>query len=120
MAWPFGVVLDISPQSHNEVVNGPGVGVFLEAPHFVEHGLPRYHFAIMIDQIAKKIRLHQRQMKDLTSDMKFQKIKIDGLIRFIAERENMFQFARRHGVIGGCLQPLFSTAPLECCARFLH
>ena len=44
----------------------------------------------MLDQIAKKVGLHQREAIDLAVDREFQKIEIDYLTASIAKREDIF------------------------------
>src|SRR5579862_2626785 len=54
-----GIVFNIAPQPHDEVVDRPGVGVFVEAPDFVQHFLPGYWLALMLDQVAQDVCFHQ-------------------------------------------------------------
>ena len=96
MARPCGVVLDISPQSHNEVINRPRIGAFLQAPSFVEHHLPGNRLSLMLDQVAKDMGLHPREPTDLAVDSEFQTIEMDHLIGFIAEREDLLRLLRRY------------------------
>src|SRR5581483_8751192 len=106
MVRPFGVILDISPQSHDEVVNRPSISVFLQTPHILEHRFPRDWFAFAVDQITKKVRLHQREWENLVSNSKLRKIKIERFVSFFTKDENMFWLTGRHRAVHGCLHPL--------------
>src|SRR5438270_5430620 len=109
MAWPCRIVLDVSPQPHNEVVNGSSVGVFLQLTYFIEHSFSGDRLALMLDQITKEVRLHQRQSKDLAADAEFQKIEIERFIAIFTKCKNVFCLLGRCRVVSRYLQPLSPT-----------
>ncbi len=88
MAGMRGIVFDITPQAHDEVVDGARVGVFAQAPHFLQHALAGDGFAFVIDQKAQDAGFHQRERIDLAAGMHFQKIEVNGLL---AECEGVFR-----------------------------
>src|SRR6185437_16967805 len=58
MARPCRIVLDVSAEPHNEVVDRTRVRVLVQAPHFLEHHPSGNGFAFMLDQVAQEIRFH--------------------------------------------------------------
>src|ERR1700733_6786381 len=73
------IVLDIAPQSHYEIVDGPRVGIFMQSPHFFQYLLSRNNAAIIAYQMPQKFRLHQRQMNRASPGAQFERSEVDRL-----------------------------------------
>ncbi len=80
------VVFDVAAQAHDEIIDGARIGIFMQAPDFLEHGLARDRFAFVLDQIPQYIHFHQSQGKDLIAHAQLEEIEMD---RFVAESENV-------------------------------
>ena len=82
MARTRGIVLDVAPQPHDEVVDGAGVGVLAQSPDLLQHVFARDGFALVLDQVTQDVGLHQREWIDLAADAHFEQIEMHG---FLAE-----------------------------------
>src|SRR5271165_3756030 len=80
------VLLNIFTQAHDEVIDGAGVGVFVQAPDILENRLARHDAAVVADEMPKQLRFHQRQAKDLAVRSQFQRAEVDLLV---VERVNI-------------------------------
>ena len=79
------IIFDITPQTHNKVIDGPRIGVFVQPPHFFQNLFTGNHAAIVAYEMAQKLRLHQREMNHVALGAQFQRAEINGLAR---ERES--------------------------------
>src|SRR5262249_32284168 len=65
MPGALRIVFDVPPQPHDEVVDGPRIGVFMQTPDLFQHAPARDGLAFEADQVAQEVRFHQSQRKDL-------------------------------------------------------
>ena len=76
----LAALFDISAQTHDEIINGARVGIFVQVPDIFQDGFSRNGMADILDQIAKQLRFHQRELKGLAADLQSQILEIDDLI----------------------------------------
>src|SRR5436305_2491673 len=91
MARPGGIVLDIGPEPHDEIVDGARVGVLVQAPHFLQHRLPRDRTALVPDEMPQEIRFHQGEREDLSAHSQLELVEVH---RLFAKREGVAERAR--------------------------
>src|SRR6187397_2645674 len=56
-----GPILDVAPKPHDEVVDGAGVGPFVQPPHFFEQCATGDRLPRISHQVLQQIALHLRQ-----------------------------------------------------------
>ena len=61
--------LDIAAQTDDEIVDGTRVRIFVEVPYVLENCFSGNGMARILDQIAKKLRFHQCELKGLVSHL---------------------------------------------------
>src|SRR5260370_7559590 len=81
MARVRRLLLDIAPQPDDEVIDGAGVGILVHSPNLFQHGFPRYGLALMLDQVAKQVRLHEVQLHRAVSPVHLEPFELDDLPR---------------------------------------
>src|SRR5260370_10291800 len=81
MARVRGLFLDISPQAHDEVVDGARIGVLPPSPNIFEHGFAGHSLALVPDQIPQQIRLHQRQLQCTIRHVQLEGVEVDDFAR---------------------------------------
>src|SRR5258705_12560118 len=54
-----GIVFNILPQTYDEVIDGPRVGILVEPPHIFKNCLPRHNIAFMLNEVTQQLRFHQ-------------------------------------------------------------
>ena len=74
-----GIVFDVAPQPHHEVVNGARIGVFVQSLDLFENLLAGNHAPVVAHQIAQQFRFHQRQMNHVIGSTQFEHAKVDRL-----------------------------------------
>src|SRR5690242_21871882 len=52
MTWCGGIVLDVTPQADDKIIDGPGVGVLMQSPYFLEYRLAGDHSPLVLDEMA--------------------------------------------------------------------
>src|SRR5271154_1013627 len=57
-----GILFDVAAEADDEIINGAGVGVFVQAPDIFEDGLARDGIAVAADQMAQKLGFHQGEL----------------------------------------------------------
>src|SRR5512147_2942256 len=60
-----GIVFDLLPQLHDEVVDGPRRREVFEPPHFIQKSVTGHHFATRLDQQTEYVKLARRQLNRL-------------------------------------------------------
>src|SRR5579883_560121 len=74
-----GVVFDVPAQPHDEIIDGAGVGVLVQAPDLFEHVLTGNRAALVPDQVPQEIGFHKRQGENLAADAQFEQVEADRL-----------------------------------------
>src|ERR1700730_15312165 len=69
VAWFGRFFLDIPAQTHDEIIDGARVRIFVEVPYVLEDCFSGNRMAGVLDQIAKKLRFHQCELKGLVSHL---------------------------------------------------
>ncbi len=72
------IVFNVAPQPDNKIVDGARVGIFVQAPDFLENLLARNHAPIVAHQMAQEFRFHQRQVNDVVDGTQFEGAEVDG------------------------------------------
>jgi len=92
MARVSRILFDVTPQTHDEVIDRPRIGVFMQAPNLFQHFLARHRPILVLDQITQDVGFHQRQRKYLIANMQLEAIEMH---RLVAESEDVHQLRRR-------------------------
>src|SRR5882762_3920991 len=74
-----GIVLEVAPEPHHEVVDGPRVSIFFQTPDFLEDRLARHDPSSAADQVPQQIRLHQSQLNLSAGCVQLESAEVDGL-----------------------------------------
>ena len=74
-----GVFFEIAPQAHNEIINRPRIGVFVQPPDIPQNRAARDGAALVLYQVAQQLRLHQRQLNCAVLGAKLERFEINGL-----------------------------------------
>ena len=106
-----GIVFDITPETHDEIIDGARIGVFVQAPHFIEHALAGNRLSFVLDQIFQDIQFHQCERKHLVAHAQFERGEIDGLA---AEFERSGGFDRWGGRVADRPDQPLPAAQLLC------
>jgi hypothetical protein len=77
--WLCGIGLDISPEPHHEIIDGPRIGIFVESPNILENGFARNGATLAANQMAEQFRFHQRHLDRAVTCANLQVCKIDRL-----------------------------------------
>src|ERR1700733_10185509 len=72
-----GIVFNIAPQSHNKIIDGSSVSVFVQSPDFSQNFFAGNDAAAVANQMAQQFRLHQSQLNRISLDSQFQLAKIN-------------------------------------------
>ena len=64
MLWTRGIFFNVPAQTHNEIINGAGIGVFSQSPNLFEYGFTRNDSAAIANQVAKQFSFHDRQPRN--------------------------------------------------------
>src|SRR5689334_21274715 len=98
-------VLDILPQTNDKVVDSASVSVFAQAPDIFEDRAARNDAPVVVDQIAKQLGFHQRQMHGLLTGPKLQRVEVD---RLVAESDDVAGISGRfrRGITAVAAKPL--------------
>ena len=73
------VFFEIAPEAHDEIINRPRIGVFVQSPDIPEDRAARYGATLVLDQVTQQLRFHQRQLDGAVLCTEFQRSKVDGL-----------------------------------------
>src|SRR4029453_18576435 len=71
VAGTGGVVPAITSKTHDEVVDGAGIGIVPDAPPSFQNFLAWHRTALMLHEVAQQCRFHQRQRHPLFPDPDF-------------------------------------------------
>ena len=73
----------------------------MHSPNLFQHGFPRHGLALVLDQVAKQVRLHEGQLQRAVSHVQLESFKVDDL-----PGEQIAVFARSSRVLRRGPQPL--------------
>ena len=68
MARRRGIVFNIAPQANDEIVDGAGVSVLVQSPHFFENRFAGHDPPLVSDEMAQQFRFHQSQLDGVPVD----------------------------------------------------
>src|ERR1035441_8958655 len=71
------VLLDVFTQSHNKIIDGARVGIFVQTPNLFENRLPRDNLAAVANKMPQQFGFHEGQAKYLAMGPQFKRPKID-------------------------------------------
>ena len=69
--------LDVAAQADDEIVDGTCVGVFVEIPDVLQYRFAGDGMAAVLDQVAKKLGLHQGELEDLFAGSKLEPLEVN-------------------------------------------
>ena len=75
-----GVRFEVAAEADEEVIDGAGVGVFVDAPDVFEELFAGDDLAGALEEVAKEIGFHNRQMNGFTGPANFEGIEVDGAV----------------------------------------
>src|SRR5262249_51843453 len=75
------LLLNVAAQPDDEVIDGARIGILPHAPNLLQHGFPRNSLAFVANQVAKEVRLHQRQLQRAVSDVQLESVEVHHLSR---------------------------------------
>jgi hypothetical protein len=100
-----GIIFDVTPQADDEVVDGAGISVFVDAPDLFKNLLAGDDLAFAFGEVAKEVGLHEREMCDAVWRDEFESIEADGAvvedILISLTRESRWRGLRSCGVLPG-------------------
>ena len=77
----FGVVwfvFEMAAEADDEIVDGSGIGVFLQVPDLFEDHFSRHGTALVFDEVAEQFGLHQGNVNQFVAITKFEIFKVYG------------------------------------------
>ena len=78
MAWSGGIVLDVAAQTYDEIINGPGISVFVQSPDFLEDRFAGNHSSLVADEVPEEFRFHQGELDGVVVHTQLQFAEVDG------------------------------------------
>jgi len=75
-----GVVFDVAAKADDEVVDGAGVGVFVDAPNLFEDLLARDDLALAVGEVAEEVGFHEGEVSDAVGGDELQRVEADGAV----------------------------------------
>ena len=75
-----GVVFDVSAESDDEVVDGAGVGVFVDVPDLFEDLFAGDDLAFAVCEVAEEVGLHESEMRGAVGGDEFEGVEADGAV----------------------------------------
>jgi hypothetical protein len=100
------VVLDVAAEANDEVVDGAGVGIFVDTPDSFEDVFAGDDLAFVIGEVAEEIGLHDCQVGSAVGGDELEGVEADGAVvkgvggRLVAARG--FRFGFGGGALPGC------------------
>src|SRR5260370_3841608 len=73
-----GVVFDVTAEADDEVVDGAGVGVFVDAPDLFEDLLAGDDLAFAFGEVAEEVGFHQSKVRGAVGGYQFERVEADG------------------------------------------
>ena len=92
MAGLGGVAFDVAAETNDEIVDGAGVGVFVEIPDILKDCFAGDGFAGAADEVTEEFGFHERELESLLADFELKRFEVEG---FPVEGE--FFGSRRRG-----------------------
>ena len=71
------VLLDVFTQSHNKIIDGARVGIFVQTTNLFENRLPRDNLAAVANEMPQQFGFHEGQAKHLAIGPQFKRAEID-------------------------------------------
>src|SRR5436190_10462064 len=75
------IILDVAPQTHDEVVDGARVGVFVHTPHVLENGFAGDRPPAVLHEVAEQACLHGRQCEAIVTAGQLERVEVDHAVR---------------------------------------
>jgi hypothetical protein len=75
-----GVVFDVAAEADDEVVDGAGVGVFVDAPDFFENLFAGDDLAFAVGEVAEEVGLHEGEVGDAVGGDELECVEADGAV----------------------------------------
>ena len=93
-----GVVFDVAAEADDEVVDGAGVGVFVDAPDLFEDVLAGDDLAFAVGEVAEEVGFHEGEVGGAVGGDEFEGIEADGAV----VEGVVVADGSRVGVVSGC------------------
>src|ERR1700736_1288476 len=103
MAWVGRLVLEITPQAHDEIVDRARVGVLPYTPDLLEDHLARHGPAFVLDEKTEQRCLHQGERHGLVTYLDLELLEVD---RPLAEREPAGDLGRGRLALEAAPEPI--------------
>lgn len=78
MAGAGGIVFDVAAKADDEVIDGAGVGVFVDAPDLLEDFLAGDDLGGAIGEVAEEVGLHKGELGGAVGGEEFEGVEADG------------------------------------------
>jgi len=75
-----GVVFDIAAEADDEVVDGAGVGVFVDAPDLFENVFAGNDFTFAVGEVAEEVGFHDGEVSGAVGGDEFEGVEADGAV----------------------------------------
>ena len=75
-----GVVFDVAAEADDEVVDGAGVGILVDAPDLFEDLLAGDDLAFAFGEVAEEVGLHEGEMGGAVGGDEFEGVEADGAV----------------------------------------
>jgi hypothetical protein len=96
------VVFNVAAKADDEIVDGAGVGVLMDAPDLFEDLLAGDDLAFAVREVAEEVGLHQSEIGDAVGGDEFQGVEADGaMVEGIGRGFGGGSLADGGGVAGG-------------------
>ena len=75
-----GVVFNVAAKADDEVVDGAGVGIFVDAPDLLENLLAGDDLTFAVGEVAEEVGFHKGEMGDAIGGDQFKGVETDGAV----------------------------------------